>query len=334
MNIASIYISLKYKYSYRHNFQFALVGLPCGHAGTPTRNHAHTVSGVHVHPAVVCHHELLAVCGVSLFQWIFVSSAPSGDGYLERNLICIYSVSGSSATIYAYLGEFHTLKYRSRAIMGASVIFGITCVTLPVLAWLVINQTWQLYIPLLDLVFKPWRLFLLVCGLPSLICGLALLWAPESPKFVLSQGRQADTIAILQTVHRANVGAKVEPLVIPSIIEELESIARRERNEQDHSGAAMRILKAMWSQTTPLFQSPNLKRTMIACSMQFGIYITSNGMYMWFPEILNRVADYTETHPDREIALCDILSATKTNVTGLVIGEVSGVGFREMHCFF
>lgn len=206
--------------------------------------------------------------------------------------------------------------------MGASVIFGITCVTLPLLAWLVINQTWQLYIPALDLMFKPWRLFLLVCGLPSLLCGLALSYAPESPKFVLSQGRQQETIHILQTVYRANVGAKAEPLVIPSIIEELESIARRERNEQDRSRAAVRILKAMWSQTIPLFQSPHLKRTLIACTMQFGIYTTSNGMYMWFPDILNRLADFMEKNPGQERGLCSILSMSKTNVTGVT--TVSG----------
>lgn len=206
--------------------------------------------------------------------------------------------------------------------MGASVIFGITCITLPLLAWLVINQTWQLYIPFLDLVFKPWRLFLLVCGLPSLLCGLALIYAPESPKFVLSQGRQEDTIAILQTIYRVNVGTKAEPLVIPSIIEELESIARRERNEQEHGGAAVRILKAMWSQTIPLFQSPHLKRTLLACAMQFGIYTTSNGMYMWFPDILNRLGDFMESNPGEENGLCFILSITKSNDTGLVTVSV------------
>lgn len=206
--------------------------------------------------------------------------------------------------------------------MGASVIFGITCITLPLLAWLVINQTWHLYIPFLDLMFRPWRLFLVVCGLPSLISGVALFYVPESPKFVLSQGRQEETIAILQSVYRSNVGAKAEPLVIPSIIEELESIARRERNEQEHSGTAVRILKAMWTQTTPLFQSPNLKRTLIACTMQFGIYTTSNGMYMWFPEILNRLADFMESNPGRHTDLCHILSMTKLNATGMAMVNI------------
>lgn len=294
------------------------MGIPGRHTGPAQDHRAVAVHFVHIHLDVVCDDQLLAVRIFPLLERIFVSICFILASSSFTIKFAPTSVSGSSATIYAYLGEFHTVKYRSRAIMGASVIFGITCVILPLLAWLVINQTWQLYIPVLDVMFKPWRLFILVGGIPSLICGFALLYAPESPKFVLSQGRQQETIAILQTVYRVNVGSKAEPLVIPSIIEELESIARRNRNAQDHSGAAIRILKAMWSQTIPLFQSPNLKRTVIACAMQFGIYNSSNGMYMWFPDILNRLADFMESNPGQSDGLCSILSMTKSNVTGVM----------------
>lgn len=246
------------------------------------------------------------------------------------------SVSGSSATIYAYLGEFHTQRHRSRAIMGASVIFGITCIMLPVLAWLVINQSWELYIPYLEVTYKPWRLFLVVCGLPSLLCALALIPVPESPKFVLGQGKQTECLRILQRVHRWNVGKKralQEPLHIPSIIEELESIERRERSAADRansSGPLLHLLKSMWLQTAPLFRSPNLKRTFIACTMQFGIYVTSNGMYMWFPDILNRTADFMARRPGEQMGLCQILSLTKVdfakNTTQLMMSAAGAPG--------
>lgn len=207
--------------------------------------------------------------------------------------------------------------------MGASVIFGITCVILPVIAWLVINQTWELYIPGLNVMYRPWRLFLVVCGLPSLVCALALLKVPESPKFVLSQGRQDETVEILQRIYRANVGGTVadrEPLKIGTIIEEIESVAQRQRcaDECKNGGnGATAVARAMWNQTAPLFRQPHLKRTFIACAMQFGIYVTSNGMYMWFPEILNRMADFMERNPGKSMSLCGILEMTHTNLTAL-----------------
>lgn len=96
-------------------------------------------------------------------------------------------MSGSASAIYPYLGEFLGAKNRSRAMMSASVIFAICCLITPIMAMLMINQKWSFIIPLLGITYKPWRFFLMACGLPSLICGLILRFFPESPKFTFSQ---------------------------------------------------------------------------------------------------------------------------------------------------
>lgn len=228
-----------------------------------------------------------------------------------------FSISGSSASIYAYLGEFHTVKHRARAIMVSSVIFGCGCILMPVVAFLVINQQWEFYVPVLGIVYKPWRLFLLVCGLPSLLCAIALLPIPESPKFILSLGRQEETIEILQYIGRWNFGAGNPRgrIIVKTIVEELESIELRQKREANAGGGVGAVLKSMWAQTVPLFQPPYLTTTIIASVMQFGIFINANGMYMWFPEILNRVTDFMNTNPGRHMGLCDILDVTRRNMT-------------------
>lgn len=229
-----------------------------------------------------------------------------------------FSVSGPSATIYAYLGEFHTIKHRSRVIMYASVIFGLTCISLPLMAWLVINQQWQFYIPVIDVVFKPWRLFLIVCGLPSFVCALALIKVPESPRFDLSQGRQSETIATLQFIHRINKGKRTEPLNIDGILEDVEVVSMKTKDVNANRSKIGRILHSMKVQTLPLFMAPHLKKTLIACAIQFGIFTSSNGMYMFFPLILNRMADFTARNPQSRATICEILTATKINVTDVL----------------
>lgn len=100
------------------------------------------------------------------------------------NGLCI---SGSTSIIFAYLGEFLGAKNRSRSMMAASVIFGASCLALPLMAWIIINAKWNFIIPIINVTYKPWRLFLVCCGLPSLFCGILMIFYPESPKFTFSQ---------------------------------------------------------------------------------------------------------------------------------------------------
>lgn len=198
--------------------------------------------------------------------------------------------------------------------MWASVIFGITCVMLPLIAWICINQEWQFYIPVIDVVYKPWRMYLVVCGIPSLICAISIFYMPESPKFILAQGKQKETIEILQWVYKFNNPRAKEPLMIASIIEEKEAIESRKKIEENKK-SFFSVFKSMWSQTAPLFMKPHAKKTLLACAVQFGTFVTSSGMYMWFPDILNRLVDFMDNNPGKQATLCEILSLSKLNLT-------------------
>lgn len=225
-----------------------------------------------------------------------------------------FFISGSSATIYAYLGEFHAKRNSSRAIMGASFVFGVGCILLPLIAWSVINQEWEFTIPLINIVYRPWRLFLVVCGLPSFVCALALLQFPESPKFLFSRGCEQETIAIIHKMHRWNTGGKEPKLPITALLQETEAQQTKMRREEAASNKSpLWLLKQMWNQTAPLFMGSYLKRTTIICLLQFGIYLTSNGMYMFFPDILNRIADLEDRGIVRT-TVCNAVYATQVKI--------------------
>ncbi|XP_065085909.1 synaptic vesicle glycoprotein 2B-like [Ochlerotatus camptorhynchus] len=216
-------------------------------------------------------------------------------------------ISGSSATIYAYLGEFHNQQNGSRAIMGASFVFGLGCILLPGIAFGVINQEWELLISPLGIIYRPWRLFLVVCSIPGLIAGFILIWFPESPKFVLMQGDVTQAIETVQWIHRFNCGRKVEPLPIESILGETEAQQSKDRRaELSRTKGISALAKLVWNQTAPLFMGSFLKKTMIVCFLQFGTYLTSHGTYMFFPSILNQVMEARETGQDR-FSICEVV---------------------------
>ncbi|XP_061390197.1 synaptic vesicle glycoprotein 2B-like [Musca vetustissima] len=214
-------------------------------------------------------------------------------------------VSGASATVYAYISEFHVDRTRSKSMMISSFIFAIGAMLMPVISFAVINREWRLPIPFLGLVYKPWRLFVIVCGIPGLVCGLAMYFLPESPKFLLSINKEEETKEVIQQMYRMNGGK--EKLVIPHLISEEDANAGIESSQNKKSHNILSFLQMMWNQTAPLFQKKYLRSTAIVCTTQFWLYVITNGLYMWFPFIINAMGEFMKNNPGGNELLCNIV---------------------------
>lgn len=79
----------------------------------------------------------------------------------------------------------------------------------------------------------------------------------------------------------------------------------------------VKLLCKIRDQTWPLFKPPFLKSTLIACILQFGIFVTSNGMYMVFPDILNRAADFKARNGGNQTDLCTMIEQTAVDVIAI-----------------
>ncbi|XP_031629334.1 synaptic vesicle glycoprotein 2B-like isoform X2 [Contarinia nasturtii] len=231
-----------------------------------------------------------------------------------------FFISAASSTIYAYLGEFHNNLYSSTVIMWSAAIYGSGCSLLPTIAWFVINQDWQLDIPLIGITYKPWRLFLVVCGIPGFLAALIVLFLPESPKFALGQGDSMGAWKILEKMNRWNNGKKsqLEPF---EIYEEEESIENRRRILKAKE-SRFPLLKSISNQTAPLFKPPHLCSTLLICTIQFGICATSLGFYMFFADILNKMATNLDSFVEQRIAMCDVIHMKPLNIRTTEISEV------------
>ncbi|XP_053949915.1 synaptic vesicle glycoprotein 2B-like [Anastrepha ludens] len=228
-----------------------------------------------------------------------------------------FCISGGSATIYAFLGEFHTAKNRSRAIMGSAFIFGVGSMLMPCIAWLVINQEWRFVIPYLNLTYKPWRFFMVVCGIPGFLCGLALFKIPESPKFLLSQGNDEKTLEILQMIFHVNTHRPREEYPFSHVVEDIDSAMSPKIQRQRNPNPAIALLRSMWDQTQPLFNREYMRTTILICSIQFWIFVTSNGMYMWFPHILNSLAEFMNENPGNRTYMCEVVYSKQKSIFNL-----------------
>lgn len=211
--------------------------------------------------------------------------------------------------------------------MGATIVLGIPPLMLPLLAWSIINQDWQYAIPLLNVTYKPWRLFLVACGLPSFLSFLVLLFLPESPKFVLSQGKNDQAYEILQQMNRVNNG-KGSELKRFEIIPEAESIENRQLILECKQ-KSFPFLRSVWIQTAPIFKPPYLSATVLICAVQFGIYATNQGFYMFFMDIINKMAANLDSWTKQRMPMCTAINMESTNGTlnklNQSLGEVSQI---------
>lgn len=207
--------------------------------------------------------------------------------------------------------------------MGSSVVLGVLCILMPVIAWLVINEDWQFNIPLIDIAYKPWRLFLVICTLPGLFAFLIMLYLPESPKFLLGQGKQAEAYRVLQHMNEMNSG-KNSPLEPFEIHEEAESIENRQRI-LDSKNSRFPLLTSAWNQTVPLFKRPYLFPTVLICTIQFSIFYTCQGFSVFHTEILNKIATNVEDLVNDRVGMCDIINLKQMRVGDTYDGQAHEV---------
>lgn len=247
---------------------------------------------------------------------------------LLRQKIIFCSVSGSSPAVFAYLGEFHNGKTRSRALMGSSVIFSLACMMLPFIAFSVINQEWALPISFLGITYKPWRFFLVACSLPGFLSGLLMIFLlPESPKFLLTMGRDDEAIDVLKTMYRWNTGRPKSEFRVKYLMQEEDTI-RKDLTVKPS------FMRTVWDQTAPLFSSQYIKVTLLIAFIQFWNCYTSNAMYMWFPEITNYLADFQSKHPDNSTRICDLFRTKQLELYGSPTQEAVCVEKLETDTYF
>lgn len=76
------------------------------------------------------------------------------------------------------------------------------------IAWIIIPLEFEYISEDGSFMFKSWNLFVLVCGLPSVILGLWLFFFPESPKFLFECGDAEEALIVLKNIYASNTGDK------------------------------------------------------------------------------------------------------------------------------
>ncbi|XP_064556867.1 synaptic vesicle glycoprotein 2B isoform X1 [Drosophila montana] len=223
--------------------------------------------------------------------------------YVVARFLVGFFIAGASSTTYAYLGEFFTVRHRPIVINYASFFVGISTIYVPAVAWLVMSMNWSVGLTE-SFSFRPWRLLTVFYLLPGVVGTIILFKMPDSPKILLSIGKIDDAFAAVEWIALQNVGKRLQELNVDKI--KYDVFTDRE-NVPSVSYSPMVSFKKMWQETVPLLRSPHLRNFSISCTVMCGLFFSSSGMGLWYPEILNRLGS---SIADDAMTVCDVIDAS------------------------
>lgn len=114
----------------------------------------------------------------------------------------LFSIAGIQSSALPYLGELHSNQTRARAVTFATMCMTLAVVVMSLISWIVIPTAFSL--PLGFITYTPWRLNIFCCSSISLMGFLMLGFLPESPKFLLSIGKEQASIEVLKRIYNVN----------------------------------------------------------------------------------------------------------------------------------
>lgn len=239
---------------------------------------------------------------VSVIVSVISSFAPNLASFAVLQFIAAVFMTGPSAVVYTYLGEFNNLRHRDKMVTFGSSFIGIGTVVLPSFAWLILPLEFSYPIAFLNISYRSWRLLIVACTIPFSIATVLLFFAPESPKFLYANGHYEETLDVVKVIYAINNYKSKDSFSVKSLI-----VENQITNLNNGKGITT-ILASMKEQTFPIFKPPLLPWICLTCFVQFGIFAATNGFYIWFPTILNSLA----SEDGDGMTICDVIELTRS----------------------
>ncbi|XP_061395350.1 synaptic vesicle glycoprotein 2B-like [Musca vetustissima] len=250
-----------------------------------------------------------------------------------------FVMCGPFAVLMTYLSEFHGTNFRSRIMMIIGVMFSMAAILLPVLALLILPLDWNFDI--FNMNFVSWKMYLAICGIPSLLSCILFCFFPESPRFLITQGRNAEALEAFKTIYAVNTGKSKDTYPVKELIKEIKqkednsdkiSVATIEANMNDIGNAEKQSAENnnVDTEAALMDKQPNTFKVLCSkqyvglcfrvCLMQFFILLGQNTMRLWLPQMFASLNEY-EQISNESTSMCTILEYS-VNKTELVKNPV------------
>ncbi|GBP18403.1 Synaptic vesicle glycoprotein 2A [Eumeta japonica] len=182
---------------------------------------------------------------------------------------------------YAYIGELLPARHRDLALSITNAMQTLGSALVPLLAWAIIPRGFRLDFGIYE--FRSWRLLVLAYSSIFVICGILLCFAPESPKYLVSKGKNEEALKILRMMYAKNKNKTLDEYPV------LKLKSEEENGDDKLKTPKASFVSSLRDQTLPILKPPYVKWLALNGFLLFGVFATLNGLFMWVPDVLNRV---------------------------------------------
>ncbi|XP_065336899.1 synaptic vesicle glycoprotein 2B isoform X1 [Cloeon dipterum] len=214
------------------------------------------------------------------------------------------ALGGSGPVIWSYFAEFQPKKKRGSMLSFMAAFWTLGNLFVAGLAWIVIPSGIGYESP--DFKLNSWRIYLLICSLPSFLVAMLLCFLPESPKFLLSRGEHDKAIEVFRHIYVMNTGSDASSYPVRTLEVAKKAIELKFNEEYASKNSCSGMLGDVMRNGKQLFTSPILKFTVISIVINFSFHIGYYGLMMWFPELFNRFNEYSQAHPGQPATICGV----------------------------
>ncbi|XP_050515583.1 synaptic vesicle glycoprotein 2B isoform X2 [Diabrotica virgifera virgifera] len=211
-----------------------------------------------------------------------------------------FIISCPFGAMSAYLSEFHSSEYRNKVQLINGTLASFAQVVAPLLAWgiLPLPINWSLFDGNVEL--HSWNVFLMVTGLAPLIGGIIFMFLPESPKFLMTSGKNDEAMEILRTVYSWNTGNPPNTFPVKMLVEE--------KVKDNTNKNILEDIRGGFRTSLTLFRPPHLWKFLIITAAMTSCTCSLQCLRQWMPQLFQSIEDYKSIHHGNISDVCTMLS--------------------------
>uniref|UniRef100_A0A336JZZ8 CSON007365 protein n=1 Tax=Culicoides sonorensis TaxID=179676 RepID=A0A336JZZ8_CULSO len=221
------------------------------------------------------------------------------------------ALGGSAPVIWSYFAEFQPKSRRGSMLSFMAAFWTLGNIFVAGLAWLIIPS--NVGVSNSSFTYNSWRIFLMVCSLPSFLVTFLLFYLPESPKFLLSRGKFDKALAVFKGIYSINKAKSPNCYPVDELIIDEHLAQELDESKRPIKGKLKKMFWDVGMNSKQLFSKPILKFTIISIIINITFHIGYYGLIMWLPELFNRFDEYASRFGNQDASICTVTNFVVNN---------------------